>query len=68
MDSTNGILIAGGIACLAASLMAFRGLVPAKDKPPSVLVRTEIGASLVAIALLILMITGIAMVVKGAMS
>ena len=68
MDSTNGILIFGGVACFAASLMLFRGLVPEKGEPPSVLVRTEIGASLVAIVLLVLMLVGIALVVKGTMS
>ena len=66
MNST--MLIVSGVVFLTLSLFAFRQVLPQEGKPPSFWTTTELRSSMTAMALLVTMIAGVGMIIKGAVS
>ncbi len=58
-------LVIIGIACLALAVFALRGLRPRPGKPEPVWTDTGVKASAVAISLMLLMLVGVAFIVRG---
>lgn len=68
MLSTSVLKIVAGLACVTLSVWAMRRLMPKEGRPPSAWTNTELRASAVAIALLVLMVGGVGLLVGGAFS
>lgn len=62
------MLIVSGVAFLALSLFAFRQVLPEDGKPPSFWTSTELRSSITAMTLLVMMIAGVGLIIKGAVS
>lgn len=65
MLSTGLFSILIGTACLVLSVWAIRALVPKEGRPPSAWTSTEMRATAVAIALLVLMVAGVGLLIGG---
>jgi hypothetical protein len=63
--STSVILILAGLACLALCGVMFWKLMPQEGKPPSPLVGTDTRGTMVAMAMMVLLLAGVGMVLKG---
>ena len=59
------MLVMGGVACLVLAVLALRGLLPRPDRPASTWTDTEVKASAVALSLLVLMLAGAGLIVRG---
>jgi hypothetical protein len=59
------ILILSGIVCLALCGVAFYKLMPQEGKPPSKWTGTDTRGTVVAMALLVLLIGGVGLLLKG---
>lgn len=68
MLTTSVLKIVTGAACLALAVVAIRRLMPRQGRPPSAWTSTEMRASAVAIALLVLMVAGVGLLIGGAVS
>lgn len=67
MGSINVVAVFAGVACLVVSGFVLRKAMPREGKTSS-LVATELRANAVAIGLLVLMIAGVGLITKGALS
>ncbi|HEX6321789.1 MAG TPA: hypothetical protein VFZ84_23200 [Burkholderiales bacterium] len=65
---TSVILVVGGVLCLCVCGYAFYKLMPQEGRPPSRWAQTDTWSTAAALGLLILMLTGISMLVKGVFS
>lgn len=65
MLSTGIFQIIAGAACLVLSVWAIRALVPKEGRPPSAWTSTEMRATAVAIALLVMMVGGVGLLIGG---
>jgi hypothetical protein len=63
--STSVILIVSGLACLGLCGVMFWKLMPQEGKTPSALVGTDTRGTVVAMALMVLLLIGVGMVLKG---
>ena len=63
--STSVILIVAGIACLALCGAMFWKLMPQEGKEPSPLVGTDTRGTMVAMAMMVLLLAGVGMLLKG---
>jgi hypothetical protein len=63
--STSAILILSGVACLALAGFMFYKLMPQEGKPDSALTGTDTRGTATALGLLVLLLAGIGMLVKG---
>jgi hypothetical protein len=61
----NGILIISGVLCLALCGFLLYKLMPQDGQPPSPWTSTDTRGTAVALGLLILLLAGVSMVVKG---
>jgi hypothetical protein len=68
MFSTSGILIISGVFCLGLCGFLLYKLAPQEGRPRSAWTNTDFRGTSAAMGLLILMITGISLVVKGIVS
>jgi hypothetical protein len=68
MVSTSILQMVIGAACLVLSVWTIRALVPKEGKPPSAWTSTEMRATAVAIAVLVLMVAGVGLLIGGAAS
>lgn len=66
--ATHAILILVGSGCLVIAFTALRALMPREGRPMSAWIGTETRATLVSISLLVLMVFGVMLVLKGAFS
>lgn len=64
----NASLIGSGLACLALATFLLYGVLPREGKPASVWTKTEMRSTLLALALVTMVVFGIALVVKGFVS
>ena len=62
------VLILSGVACLAVCGMMFYKLMPQEGKPPSKWTGTDTRGTVAAMVLLVLLIAGIGMLLKGLFS
>jgi hypothetical protein len=62
------ILILSGVACLAVCGVMFYKLMPQEGKPPSKWTGTDTRGTVAAMVLLVLLIAGIGMLLKGLFS
>ena len=63
--STSVILIVSGLVCLGLCGVMFWKLMPQEGKAPSALVGTDTRGTVVAMALMVLLLIGVGMVLKG---
>ena len=66
MNANSVVLILAGIACLAVCGFAIVKLRPQDGKPASAWIDTDTKGTAMAMALLVLLIAGISLVLKGA--
>jgi hypothetical protein len=65
MLPTNTILVISGIVCVGVSGLAMYMAIPREGKPPSAWTKTELRASSLALCVIILLLAGVTMIVKG---
>lgn len=66
--ATNAILIVSGVICLLLCGLIFYKLAPRDGEPPSPWTSTDTRGTATALGLLVLLLTGISLVVKGILS
>lgn len=65
MTATSAILILSGIGCLSLSALMMYKLVPRQGRPPSPWTSTEFRAMSIAMCVLVLLLGGLALLLKG---
>jgi len=63
--STSAFLIVAGLACLGLAGFFFYKLMPQEGKPQSELTGTDARGTAVAMGLLVLLLAGVGMLIKG---
>jgi hypothetical protein len=61
----KGLLVIAGVACLALAFLAMRKLIPRRGEPAPAWASADSWASAIAISLLMLMLAGAGLLVKG---
>jgi hypothetical protein len=65
MISASAIFIVSGVICLLVSGYAMYHLMPRAGRPPSPWLQSELGETTMALAQFILLVAGLALLVKG---
>ena len=65
MFGTGTGLVIAGVACLIATAVAFYKIMPRDGEPPSQWAGTDTRGTAVALGLMVLMLTGVSLVIKG---
>jgi hypothetical protein len=68
MGSTSQILIVAGVICLSIGGFIFYKLAPKEGQPPSAWTSTDFRGTTVAMGVLVLMMAGVGMLMKGILS
>ena len=65
MSGTAIILVLSGLVCLIATGLAMYKVMPRDGQPPSAWAGTDTRGTAVALGLLVLLLTGVSLVIKG---